>query len=309
MRLDKILAATAVAALLAVGFVNPFLVTSALAQNAQTAGTANLAVGPQYNTAHVYVAPEDFDRFVASLIATFGGTTTKQGVFTVTPAPSKTMSQLVLTPVGTVSVFGFKTPIPYPFGAERTGYLVTDLEEATRTAVDNGADVLVRPFNDPIGRDVVIQWPGGVDMQLYWHTTAPSYKPLQSIPENRVYVSAERAAAFVRSFLSFSSGKVVSDDAHAPGIEIGQPNQTYRRIRIESNFGKFTVLVTDGQLPYPYGREVTGYEVANLADTLAQAKAAGVEILVAPYTADQRDAALVQFPGGYIAEIHSTANK
>jgi predicted enzyme related to lactoylglutathione lyase len=309
MRLNKILAATAVAALLAVGFVNPFLVTSALAQNAQTAGTANLAVGPQYNTAHVYVAPEDFDRFVASLIATFGGTTTKQGVFTVTPAPSKTMSQLVLTPVGTVSVFGFKTPIPYPFGAERTGYLVTDLEEATRTAVDNGADVLVRPFNDPIGRDVVIQWPGGVDMQLYWHTTAPSYKPLQTIPENRVYVSAERVAAFVRSFLSFSSGKVVSDDAHAPGIEIGQPNQTYRRIRIESNFGKFTVLVTDGQLPYPYGREVTGYEVANLADTLAQAKAAGVEILVAPYTADQRDAALVQFPGGYIAEIHSTANK
>jgi len=309
MRLNKILAATAVAALLAVGFVNPFLVTSALAQNAQTAGTANLAVGPQYNTAHVYVAPEDFDRFVASLIATFGGTTTKQGVFTVTPAPSKTMSQLVLTPVGTVSVFGFKTPIPYPFGAERTGYLVTDLEEATRTAVDNGADVLVRPFNDPIGRDVVIQWPGGVDMQLYWHTTAPSYKPLQTIPENRVYVSAERVAAFVRSFLSFSSGKVVSDDAHAPGIEIGQPNQTYRRIRIESNFGKFTVLVTDGQLPYPYGREVTGYEVANLADTLAKAKAAGVEILVAPYTADQRDAALVQFPGGYIAEIHSTANK
>jgi len=309
MRLDKILAATAVAALLAVGFVNPFLVTSALAQNAQTAGTANLAVGPQYNTAHVYVAPEDFDRFVASLIATFGGTTTKQGVFTVTPAPSKTMSQLVLTPVGTVSVFGFKTPIPYPFGAERTGYLVTDLEEATRTAVDNGADVLVRPFNDPIGRDVVIQWPGGVDMQLYWHTTAPSYKPLQTIPENRVYVSAERVAAFVRSFLSFSSGKVVSDDAHAPGIEIGQPNQTYRRIRIESNFGKFTVLVTDGQLPYPYGREVTGYEVANLADTLAQAKAAGVEILVAPYTADQRDAALVQFPGGYIAEIHSPASK
>ncbi|HSY65634.1 MAG TPA: hypothetical protein VK829_13610 [Terriglobales bacterium] len=309
MRLDKILAATAVAALLAVGFVNPFLVTSALAQNAQTAGTANLAVGPQYNTAHVYVAPEDFDRFVASLIATFGGTTTKQGVFTVTPAPSKTMSQLVLTPVGTVSVFGFKTPIPYPFGAERTGYLVTDLEEATRTAVDNGADVLVRPFNDPIGRDVVIQWPGGVDMQLYWHTTAPSYKPLQTIPENRVYVSAERVAAFVRSFLSFSSGKVVSDDAHAPGIEIGQPNQTYRRIRIESNFGKFTVLVTDGQLPYPYGREVTGYAVANLADTLAKAKAAGVEILVAPYTADQRDAALVQFPGGYIAEIHSTANK
>jgi hypothetical protein len=116
-------------------------------------------------------------------------------------------------------------------------------------------------------------------------------------------------AAFVRSFLSFSNGKVVSDDAHAPGVEIGRPNDTYRRIRIESNFGKMTVLVTDGHLPYPYGREVTGYEVTNLADTLAKAKAAGVEILVAPYTADQREVALVQFPGGYIAEIHSPSSK
>ncbi len=273
------------------------------------ATTPNVAVGPQYDTTHVYVAPQDFDRFVASLIATFGGTTTKQGVFTVTPTPSSTMSQLVFTPVGTVSVFGFKTPIPFPFGAERTGYLVTDLDGATRAARDDGADVLVSPFNDPIGRDVIIQWPGGVNMQLYWHTTAPSYKTLQTIPENRVYVSADRAAAFIRSFLAFSHGKVVSDDAHAPGVEIGWANDTYRRIRIQSNFGRLTVLVTDGHLPYPYGREMTGYEVANLTDTLAKAKAAGAEILVAPYTADQRDAALVQFPGGYIAEIHAPTSK
>jgi hypothetical protein len=54
---------------------------------------------------------------------------------------------------------------------------------------------------------------------------------------------------------------------------------------------------------------VTGYEVTNLAETLAKAKAAGVEILVAPYRADQRDAALVQFPGGYIAETHSAFSK
>jgi hypothetical protein len=309
MRLNKSLGATALAALLAVGFVNRFLVTSAVAQNAQTAGTANVAVGPQYNTAHVYVAPEDFDRFVASLIATFGGTTTKQGVFTVTPTPSKTMSQLVLTPVGSVSVFGFKTPIPYPFGAERTGYLVTDLEGATRAAVSDGADVLVSPFDDPIGRDVVIQWPGGVNMQLYWHTTAPSYAPLQTVPENRVYVSPDRADAFVRSFVAFSHGSIVSDEPRAPGVEIGRPNDTYRRFRIESKFGKLTVLVTDGHLPYPYGQEMTGYEVAKLSDTIAKAKAAGVQILVDTHTADQRDAALVQFPGGYIAEIHSPASR
>ncbi len=309
MRLNKLVAATAVAILLTVGVASQFLLPVALAQSAQAAGTPTVAVAPQYDTTHVYVAPEDFDRFVASLIATFGGTTSKQGVFTVTPTPSSTMSQLVLTPVGTVSVFGFKTPIPFPFGAERTGYLVTDLDEATRAALDDGADVLVSPFNDPIGRDVIIQWPGGVNMQLYWHTTAPSYKPLQTIPENRVYVSADRAAAFIRSFLAFSHGKVVSDDAHAPGVEIGRANDTYRRIRIQSNFGRLTVLVTDGHLPYPYGREMTGYEVANLTDTLAKAKAAGVEILVAPYTADQRDAVLVQFPGGYIAEIHSPVSK
>jgi hypothetical protein len=309
MRLSKILAATAVAALLAVGVFNRFLVSSALAQNAQTAGTANLAVGPQYDTAHVYVAPEDFDRFVASLLATFGGTTTKRGVATVTPTPSSTITQLVLTPVGTVSVFGFTTPVPYPFGEERTGYLVTDLDAAIGTARATGADVIVTPFNDPIGRDAIIQWPGGVNTQLYWHTTAPSYAPLRTIPENRVYVSPDGAAAFVRSFLAFSHGEVVSDDAHAPGMEIGRPADTYRRVRIQSGFGKATVLVTDLRLPYPYRKETTGYEVANLADTLAQAKAAGVEILVAPYTADQRDAALVQFPGGYIAEIHSPAAK
>jgi predicted enzyme related to lactoylglutathione lyase len=309
MRSNKIHAATAVAILLTVRVASQSLLPIALAQSPQVAGTADVAVGPQYDTTHVYVSPEDFDGLVASLIATFGGTTSKQGVFTVTPTPSSTMSQLVLTPAGTVSVFGFKTPIPYPFGVERTGYLVTDLDVATRAARAEGGDVLVSPFNDPIGRDVIIQWPGGVNMQLYWHTTAPSYKPLHAIPENRVYVSADRAAAFIQSFLAFAHGKVVSDDTHAPGVEIGRPNDTYRRVRIQSNFGKLTVLVTDGHLPYPYGREMTGYEVANLTDTLAKAKAAGVEILVARYTADQRDAALVQFPGGYIAEIHSPVSK
>jgi len=273
------------------------------------ATTPTVAVGPQYDTTHVYVAPQDFDRFVASLIATFGGTTTKQGVFTVTPTPSSTMSQLVLTPVGSISVFGFKTPIPYPFGLERTGYLVTDMDVAVRTARATGADVLVAPFNDPIGRDAVIQWPGGVNTQLYWHTTAPSYASLQSVPENRVYVSTDKADEFVRSFLAFSHGRVASDDAHAPGVEIGRSGETYRRVRVESQFGKLTVFITNGHLPYPYGREMTGYEVANLADTLTKAKAAGVEVIVAPYKTEERDAAVVQFPGGYIVEIHSVAKK
>ena len=265
----------------------------------------SVAVGPQYDTTHVYVAPDEFDHFVTSVIATFGGTASKQGVFTVTPTPSKTMSQLVLTPAGTLSVFGFKTPIPYPFGSERTGYLVTDMGSAIHAAHATGADILVSPFNDPIGQDAIIQWPGGVNTQLYWHTTAPSYGRLQTIPENRVYLSTDRVRVFMRSFLAFSHGEIISDDAHAPGIEIGCPTKTYRRVRMQSKFGKMTAFVTDGHLPYPYGREITGYEVDNLSATLSKANVAGVTVLVRPYKADQRNAAMVQFPGGYVAEIHS----
>ncbi|KVH32085.1 hypothetical protein [Burkholderia cepacia] len=271
------------------------------------AATPTLAVGPQYDTTHVYVAPEDFDRFTDSFVATFGGSKSKQGVFQVTPTPSQTMSQLVFTPAGTISVFGFKTPTPWPFGAERTGYLVTDMDAAMKVAREHGAEVIVDTFPDPIGRDAVIAWTGGVKMQLYWHTQAPKYDALQTIPENRVYVSPQSVRKFVHDFVKFSNGKVVSDDLQAPGIEIGRPNDTYRRIRITSGFGKMTVLVTDGHLPYPYGRETTGYEVSDLAATLEKARAAGVDVLVPPYAADGRDAALVRFPGGYVAEIHAGA--
>ena len=309
MRLKKIFAGTSVAISLTIGFACESRYFSTFAQSPQIAKAAGVAVGPQYDTTHVYVAPQDFDRFVASLITTFGGTTTKQGVFTVTPTPSSTMSQLVMTPVGTVSVFGFKTPAPYPFGLERTGYLVTDMDDAIRAAGATGADVLVSPFNDPIGRDAIIQWPGGVNTQLYWHTTAPSYAPLQTVPENRVYVSPEKLDAFVPSFVGFSHGSVVSDEPRAPGVEIGRPMETYRRVRIESKFGKLTTLVTDGHLPYPYGRETTGYEVTNLTDTLTKAKTSGVDVLVPPYKTDERESAVVQFPGGYIAEIHSVIKK
>ena len=266
-----------------------------------------VGVGAQYDTTHVYVAPGDVDKFVTSFLATFGGQSTRQVVATVTPTPSSTTSQLLQTPVGTVSLFGFKTPIPYPFGAERTGYLVTDIDEAIERAKASGADVLVAAFPDPIGRDAVIQWPGGVNMQLYWHTNKPSYAAFATIPENRVYVSPERADAFTRGFLNFSHGKVVSDDANAPGVEIGRSKDTYRRIRIESVFGKMTVLVTDGHLPYPYGRELTGYEVADLKQTLTKAIGAGATVLVQPFNSQQRDSAIMQFPGGYVAEIHSPA--
>lgn len=268
-----------------------------------------LGVGSQYDTSHVYVDPDKVDSFVSSFLGTFGGTSTKQVVATVTPTPSSTSSQLLQTPVGTVSLFGFKTPIPYPFGYERTGYLVTDMDQAIAAARAAGASVVVGVFPDPIGRDVVVQWPGGVNMQLYWHTSKPAYAAFETIPENRVYVSPDVVSNFVKAFLAFSQGKVVSDDKKASGIEIGRPDDTFRRIRIESVFGKMTVLVTDGHLPFPYGHETTGYQVSDLAATLDKAKANGATVLVNAYSSDKRQAAMVEFPGGYVAEIHSLSSQ
>ena len=269
------------------------------------AAAPNVAVGAQYDSTHIYVPTQDFNRFVASVVTIFGGTTSKRAVTTVTPTPSDTISQIISTPLGMFSVFGYETPIPYPFGTERTGYLVSDIDTAVRAARSAGANVIVTPFDDPIGRDAIIQFPGGVNMQLYVHNTAPSNKPLEAVPENRVYVSLDIVDSLIRSFLVFSHGRVISNAEKAPGIEIGRPKETYRRVRIESTFGKMTIIATNGHLPYPYGRETTGYEVQNFADTLTKAKSAGVQILVEPYQADQRQAVMVEFPGGYIAEIHS----
>jgi hypothetical protein len=267
---------------------------------------AGVAVGPQYDTTHVYVAAGQMDAFAASFGATFGGSISKAVVMKVTPTPSSNSFRAFTTPAGSLSVFAFQTPIPYPFGEERTGNLVRDMDAAVAAARRAGAEVVVAPFPDPIGRDAIIRWPGGVNMQLYWHTTAPVHAALVTVPENRVYASADAADALVRDFIAFSGGHIVADDSRAPGAEIGRPNDTYRRIRLVSDFGKMTVLVTDGHLPWPYGRELTGYEVASLPETLAKAEAAGVEVLTGPYTAGDRDAAMVRFPGGYIAEIHAT---
>jgi predicted enzyme related to lactoylglutathione lyase len=275
----------------------------ALAKDVRPVSTA-VAVAPQYDTTHVYVAPESVDAFVQCFIATFGGRSTRQVVATVTPTPSSTTSQLVQSPVGSVSVFGFKTPIPFPFGVERNGYLVTDLEAAVRAARSAGADVIVAPFSDPIGRDAVVQWPGGVNMQLYWHTTPPAYPPFEAVPDNRVYVSPDKVAAFVRAFLMFSRGSVRADDPHAPGADIGRPGDSYRRLRIESAFGRMVVFVTDGHLPYPYGHENTGYAVSSVRQTLARASAAGARVLVQPFPSDGMTSSVIEFPGGYVAEVH-----
>jgi predicted enzyme related to lactoylglutathione lyase len=265
---------------------------------------ADVSVGAQYDTTHVYVASADLDAFVTSFLATFGGKASPRAVFTVTPTPSKTASQYVQTPVGMLSVFGFETAIPYPFGNERTGYLVTDIDKAVKAARAAGADIVVDPFDDPIGKDAIIQWPGGVTMQLYWHTKAPNYAPLQSVPDNRVYVSRYEADDFVRRWLRFSHGKVVSDNPRADAGVIGRPGETIRVIRISSGFGHMVVFVTDGKLPVPFGSETTGYGVEDVAQTIERAQAAGAKVLYPPYHSGTGTTAMLEFPGRYIAEVH-----
>jgi predicted enzyme related to lactoylglutathione lyase len=272
---------------------------------AGAAASKEVAVAPQYDSTHVYVAPTDLDAFVASFTATFGGHASKAVVSTVTPTTSSTLFQYIISPVGTLSTFAYSTPIPYPFGQERTGYLVTDMDQAMAAARSAGASIIVAPFKDPIGMDAIIEWPGGVKMQLYWHFVPPSYEPLTSVPENRLYVASDRVDNFTHAFIHFSRGRVTSDDWHANAAELGKPGQSYRRIRIESKFGKIQLMATDGQLPFPFGHEISGYEVTDLNDTLAKAKSHGAAVLFGPIESSDRHSAIARFPGGFIAEIHS----
>src|SRR5258705_5449615 len=132
--MHKIIVVPLTAMLLATASPRSQFLSVSIAHPGPAAATPSVSVGPQYDTAHVYVAPDDFERFTTSIIATFGGSKSKQVITNVTPTPSSTISQLVFTPIGTISVFGFKTPVPYPFGRERPGNLVTDMDPAVRSS-------------------------------------------------------------------------------------------------------------------------------------------------------------------------------
>jgi hypothetical protein len=85
---------------------------SVLTINDASAANPSLAVGPQYDTAHVYVAPEDFDRFIESLVATFDGTKSQVGVINVIPTPSQTIWQAVFTPAAPSQCLGSRLRVP-----------------------------------------------------------------------------------------------------------------------------------------------------------------------------------------------------
>ncbi|MET7491570.1 hypothetical protein [Streptomyces sp900116325] len=124
------------------------------------------------------------------------------------------------------------------------------------------------------------------------------------MPENRVYVSPDAVNAFLRSYLGFTGGSITSDAKQADASDIGLSGKTYRRIDLSSPFGKTVIMVTNGHLPYPFGREVTGYQVAHLSDTLRKAKSTGAKVLWGPERAAGGNSAILRFPGGYTCEVH-----
>src|ERR1700691_3507034 len=72
----------------------------AVAGQAAPGNDAQIAVGPQYDSTHVYVGPGDLDAFVKSFIAVFGGQASKPAVTNVLPEPSRTKFEYVSTPHG-----------------------------------------------------------------------------------------------------------------------------------------------------------------------------------------------------------------
>jgi len=111
--------------------------------------------------------------------------------------------------------------------------------------------------------------------------------------------------AFLKSYLRFTQGRLDSDTRSADGALIGKPGTTFRRIHLSSPFGNTQISVTDGQLPYPYGRDVAGYRVIDVSATVAKAMAAGARMLVPTTRVGTTASAMLQWPGGYIAEVHS----
>jgi hypothetical protein len=263
----------------------------------------SVGVGPQYDAPHVYVQPGTEQAFVKSWLATFGGTSTKPLLLDVTPTPSVTLSDIVLSPVGTLSVFEFKTGVPSPFGQETIGDMLANFPDGLKQAQRSGADLVVSPFNDPVGRDAVVQFPGGVDIQLWRHFQPVSFPKLATVPQSRVYLEPAAATAFIHDYLAFSGGRIIAAQNHVNGAQIGKPGSTFRQVLISSAFGQVLVIITNGWLPYPFGHESMGFVVPDLAATLTKAQAAGASVLWGPYHSRTLDNAIVQFPGGYITEI------
>ncbi|QNT78316.1 glyoxalase [Entomobacter blattae] len=260
-----------------------------------------LVEGQQNGFPHVYLKKGTLDAFTKSFVSTFGGTIQEGGTVQITPTKSSVQLAFIFSPVGSLSVFDFATALPAPFGQERTGFMVSDLQQALLTARQLGAKALIETFGDAIGNDAVIIWPNGVQMQLFQFFKPSQYAPLQTVPENRLYIPLEGADEFIRQFSIFS-GSALIEDAIMPAGQNPISDGAVRNVLLVSStsFGNTRIFITNGHLNYPFGRETFGYKTENLWDTLTKAVKAGAD----PLYSNNTDSTILQFPGGYIAELH-----
>ena len=262
------------------------------------------AYGVAYDASHVYVQHGKLPEFIKSWEATFGGTNNPPAAFGITPTPSTALASIIHSPVGLLAAYDYQTPIPFPFGSEQTGFGVHGPDNAVRVARRVGATAPVAPWTGPVGREAVVRFPGGFSSQVWEQFDMSGFTPLTTQPEFRVYLSEDTVNAFLASYLPFTGGKVVSDVRAADGGEIGAPGTTYHRVRIKTPFGDTVVLANQGDWNYPYGRDTTGYTVTDVAGTIAKATASGATVRSGPYRSKDRTSVLLEFPGGYLAEVH-----
>ncbi|WIX77247.1 hypothetical protein QRX50_38515 [Amycolatopsis carbonis] len=262
------------------------------------------AFGVEYDASHVYLQHGKLPAFIKSWEATFGGTDNGQNTFQITPTPSKALASIIHSPVGLLAAYDYQTPVPFPFGAEQTGFGVHDPDLGADAALRSGAAVTVTPWTGPVGREAVVQFPGGFASQIWKQFDMSGFTPLTTQPEFRVYLPETTVNAFLASYLKFTGGSVISDVRKADGGEVGAPGTTYHRIRIKTQFGNTVVLAGNGDWTYPYGRDTTGYTVSDVNATVAKAAANGATVLSGPYKSKDRTSVILQFPGGYIAEVH-----
>ena len=181
-------------------------------------------------------------------------------------------------------------------------------------AADRAPRVVVDPFlcRPLIGRGRALLLLAGRrrPAALLAHQGAELRAARQRVPENRVYVSKDSAEAFIHAFLlAFSHGQgAVGSTRRRAGRRGSAGLANYRRVRIASPFGRMVVLVTDGQLPWPYGRETTGYEVAGpRRDARQGCRRRAPRSSFQPTWQTTATLHSSSSPGGYIAEIHRRA--
>ncbi|WP_265443717.1 hypothetical protein [Flexivirga meconopsidis] len=263
--------------------------------------------GPAYDSTHIYTTFADMAPLTEQLQAVFGGEVKTYGELNICPQPSLSVVSVLLSPYGLLSLFGFSTPIPYPFGQDKHGYRIRRRDEMIGRATEAGLDFAVAPFDDLGGLQSIVRLPGGSALQFYEPPAEMGFPELTHIPEARIYLGPLTIDPFLAAFTTLTRGTVQTDDPVADGAEVGMPDTTIRRVTYESGYGRLLVLETNGHQPYPYGWDFTGFVVDDLTATLATATAAGAQVVADPHTANGRTSAMVQFLGGFVAEIHQVS--